>query len=410
MSFVTATNDGLLPTNARHLAFLERSIENVMHANSENTDLHAHAIYHWAKGVYLQGDEPGREITLTPLDGIAPARARWLWNLRVPLGAITLLGGREGEGKSTIAIDLIAQASRGELEGEYLGKPRNSIIVATEDSLRHTIIPRLLAADANMKRVFDLKMEDEGEQISLDVDIPELIAECARRRDIALIVFDPLLSRLGKLDTHKDSEVRQALEPLKVAAEEIGAAVLGLIHPNKSGSTDPLQTIMGSRAFTAVSRAVLYVVVDPEDQNQHLLGLAKSNLGPLNVPTKTYTFDPIVVGEDDGPIIATRIAWGKDVETRIGDALEASTENRSAIQDAMEWLTEYLTTVGGEAKASVALAEGKKAGHNDKTLRRARERLGYDFHKVGMPGVVVWSIPGYVKQVTAAQIEASRRS
>jgi AAA domain len=63
-----------------------------------------------------------------------------------------------------------------------------------------------------------------------------------------LLVLDPLMSRLSdRLDTHRDAEVRLALEPLAALANRAHLAVLGIIHHNKSGSTDPLQVIMGSR-------------------------------------------------------------------------------------------------------------------------------------------------------------------
>ena len=65
------------------------------------------------------------------------------------------------------------------------------------------------------------------------------------------------MSRLSdRIDTHRDAEVRLALEPLAALANRAGMSVLGIIHHNKSGSTDPLQVIMGSRAFTAVARSV----------------------------------------------------------------------------------------------------------------------------------------------------------
>jgi hypothetical protein len=55
------------------------------------------------------------------------------------------------------------------------------------------------------------------------------------------MLLDPLVSRLGDLDTHKDAEVRQALEPLVAIADRVNMAILGIIHHNKSGSSDPLQ-------------------------------------------------------------------------------------------------------------------------------------------------------------------------
>jgi hypothetical protein len=43
----------------------------------------------------------------------------------------------------------------------------------------------------------------------------------AREVDAVLLILDPLLSRLDdRLDTHKDADVRRALEPLVALAEK----------------------------------------------------------------------------------------------------------------------------------------------------------------------------------------------
>lgn len=76
----------------------------------------------------------------------------------------------------------------------------------------------------------------------------------AREVDALLLILDPLLGRLDdRLDTHKDADV-PALEPLVAAAHMINLAVLGLIHHNKSGSTDPLQVIMGEQGVRGCSK------------------------------------------------------------------------------------------------------------------------------------------------------------
>ena len=57
-----------------------------------------------------------------------------------------------------------------------------------------------------------------------------------------------------------------ALEPLVAMADMINISVLGLIHHNKSGATDPLQVVMASKAFPAVARSVHTVIPDPDDE------------------------------------------------------------------------------------------------------------------------------------------------
>lgn len=93
-----------------------------------------------------------RRLTLTRASGITMRRVRWLWLNKIPLGELSLLGGREGIGKSTVAYQLLADTTRGRLKGEFYGIPRPVIVVATEDSWEHTISPRLVAAEAKGSR------------------------------------------------------------------------------------------------------------------------------------------------------------------------------------------------------------------------------------------------------------------
>ena len=166
------------------------------------------------------------------------------------------------------------------MKGRFLGQPRSVLVAATEDSWEHTIVPRLMAAGADLDRVFriDVVTEDGVDGLlTLPSDIADL-HEAVRQSDAALVLLDPLMSRLSAhLDSHKDAEVRVALEPLTAFAKRAHVAVLGIIHVNKSSSADALNMIMGSRAFGAVARAVLMAVKNPEDDTC-LFGLAKNNL------------------------------------------------------------------------------------------------------------------------------------
>lgn len=121
------------------------------------------------------------------------------------------------------------------------------------------------------------------------------------------------MSRLdASLDTHRDGEVRQALEPLVATCDAAGMSVLGLIHHNKSGSTDPLQVIMASKAFPAVARSVNTVLVDPDDETggRRLFGTPKSNLGRSDLPVLSFTVGGWQYATDDGPGWTGQLALG----------------------------------------------------------------------------------------------------
>ena len=154
-------------------------------------------------------------MRLVPASSIKVKPVHWLWKDRIPLGELTLLAGREGIGKSTIAYTLAAWVTTGTMKGRFLGEPRSVLVAATEDSWEHTIVPRLMAAGANLEKVFRIDVIENGFYglLTLPSDIKGLL-DVVKTSDAALVLLDPLISRLSaQLDSHKDAEVRIALEP-----------------------------------------------------------------------------------------------------------------------------------------------------------------------------------------------------
>ncbi|MGD0862505.1 MAG: AAA family ATPase [Candidatus Limnocylindrales bacterium] len=342
-----------------------------------------------------------RSLRTTPAARIKTRPIKWLWDERLGLGTFDLLGGREGIGKSTWAFDLAAKISRGTLPGIYFGKPKGVIICASEDPWEQVIVPRLIAAGADLSRVYRVDVvtaDNIPGVLNLPADIPalgELIAE----HDAALVILDPLLSRLdAALDTHKDAEVRRALEPLVALADRTNSVVLGLIHVNKGMSTDPLSMLMASRAFPAVARAVLFMLKDPDDDGRLLLGEPKNNLGRVDLPTLSLTIEGVRVGELDGDVIwATRIRWGADIDRGIRDLVQSASEgpeDRTATGEAAGWMTDYLESVGGYANSVDVKREGVKAGHALRALERARSKACIASVSHGFPRQALWCLPG----------------
>ena len=98
--------------------------------------------------------------------------------------------------------------------------------------------------------------------------------------------------------------------PLPDQRSRSRCAVLGLIHVNKSNSSDPLTTIMASRAFAAVARAVLFVMVDPEDEQTRLLGQPRNNLGRADLPTLAFKIAGYrVASTAEGDAWTGKLAW-----------------------------------------------------------------------------------------------------
>lgn len=351
-----------------------------------------------------------RRMVLTPLSEIKLRRVKWLWEGRLALGTLGLLAGKEGLGKSTLAYWLAARITRGELVGEYAGEPKAVLVCATEDSYEHTIGPRLVAAGADLARVYRTEMvsyDDIHLGLSLPRDLIE-VRDAARETDAALLLLDPLMSRLGdNLDTHRDGDVRRALEPLVSVADETGMSILGLIHHNKSGATDPLQLVMGSKAFTAVARSVHTVVPDPDDETdtRRFFGTPKNNLGTTNLSTLAFTIGSHQVDTEDGPTWTGAIEWGEEISDSIAETMRKAAEgdeDRSAAGEAADWLEDWLTDQGGTAASAEIKAAGKKADHSLSALQRARKKLRIITETSGFPRQSFWSLPVVSSPVDSA--------
>jgi len=353
-------------------------------------------------GSSKQSATPGRRtVKLTRASDITVRPVRWLWKDRVPLGSLCLLGGREGIGKSTVAYTLAADITHGRLPGVYYGQPRSVIVAATEDSWEHTIVPRLMAAGADLARVYRADVStaegvDTGLSLPRDLDA---LGRTITEVDAALVLLDPLLSRLdAALDTHKDAEVRLALEPLTALADRVGVAVVGLIHVNKSTSTDPLTALMASRAFAAVARAVLFMMTDPDDESILLLGQPKNNLGRTDLPTLTFRIEGAHVADtDEGPVWTSRVRRIGQRAQSIREVLEsvgATAEARSATGEAAGWLEGHLTNQGGTDESASVKEAGRKAGHSRDALYRALKGLKGTTESRGFPRHTYWSLPG----------------
>jgi len=344
-----------------------------------------------------------RHIVLTSAADIKPRPVFWLWKNRLALGTLGLLAGREGTGKSTLSYWITARLTRGDLYGIYQGTPKAVLVCATEDSWEHTIVPRLIAAGADLHKVFRVEVVN-ADDIHVGLSLPrDLLAveSAAEQTGAALLLLDPLMSRLGDLDTHRDAEVRQALEPLVAIADRTNMAILGLIHHNKSGSSDPLQLVMGSKAFTAVARSVHTVIPDPDDDTnqRRLFGTPKNNLGRSDLPTFTFTIVGHPIHTDEGTAWTGCLEWGEELEGSIDDAMERAAggnEERGATGEAADWLSDYVASKGGQVASSDAKKAGRAAGHAERTVKRAASKLRLIVTNSGFPRMTYWELPSEI--------------
>lgn len=296
-----------------------------------------------------------RRLRLTPGSAFRIKPVRWVWADRMPVGEITLIPGREGAGKSTFLAWQAAAITRGELPGMFHGVPKGVLYAATEDSWEYTIAPRMIAAGADMGRVFRIDVEHaevdglaRHGKLSLPVDT-RLIPEAAAEVDAACLMCDPVISIIDdKINTFKAQELRSALEPLKRAVEEAQIALAGLVHFNKTKDTDVLSMISGSRAWPEVARAVIAIAVDKDaEQYTCVVSQVKNNLGRSDLPHLTYTIRTHVITAADHEVADVdveigRLLWTGETDRGVEDILSTSKDSAPATGDATQAVVSYV--------------------------------------------------------------------
>lgn len=315
---------------------------------------------------------------------LTPQPVRWLWEYWLALGKLHILAGAPGQGKTTIAIAAMATVTIG---GRWPDgtrcEPGNVLMWSGEDDPADTLLPRLMAAGADPSRCYFVGgtcIDGELQAFDPSRDMAALELQAQIIGDIKLLVVDPVVSAVAG-DSHKNTEVRRALQPLVDLASRLDAAVLGISHFSKGGAgSDPASRVVGSIAFTAVARVVLVAAkVKSEDgEDRRILARGKSNIGPDD-----GGFEYLIEQVEPLPgILASRIAWGKAVEgsarellTDPADTSEAPDAGEAnAKNSAEEFLIEVLKD--GPTPSKLVEIEAKQAGIAWRTLRRAADCLG----------------------------------
>ena len=337
----------------------------------------------WTPGTDPAPDDRPASVRLCD---VAPQALQWLWRGRIPLGKLSFIVGDPGLGKSFLVADLAARVSAGLAwpDAPAHRTPGDVWLVSLEDDLADTIRPRLDAAGADVSRIHALP-----DLFSLDADLTRLDVAVSHTPEARLLVIDPIAACLGKVDSHKNAEVRGALAPLAALAARRRLAVVCIHHLNKSTAGPALYRPAGSLAFSAAARAVWLVAADRQDKRRRLLLPIKSNLA------ETLTGLAYCI-EDDAARAVGRIVWDpRPIEIGADDALAVwtteETERRQERKEAAEFLQ---ATLAGGAVATTDLQRlTKEAGHAWATVRRAlRELKAMTFRKGGKGGRWYWRL------------------
>jgi len=332
----------------------------------------------------MYSEEPLPPKTTWACD-VVPEPVRWLWPGRIPLGKLVVLDGDPAAGKSTLALDLAARVTTGATwpDGTQGGQPRSVLLLSAEDGLADTITPRLVAAGADLGKVLALQAVAIPAEVGWQYAFPSLardvrqLSALLEQHDFALCIVDVLMAYLGgRVDSHKDADIRSVLAPLAEVAEKHQTTIILIRHLNKSGNGSAIYRGGGSIGIIGAARAAYLIARDPNEPTRRIIAVTKSNLS-VEPPALAYR---LVDAPEHG---CARVEWETEPLDGITAAMllrePADELEREETNAAEAWLTDYLVANGGDATTSDLRNAVNAAGFEWNTVRKHLPKIAKSF-------------------------------
>ncbi|MET9203347.1 AAA family ATPase [Gordonia sp. NPDC003585] len=332
----------------------------------------------------------------------------------------------EGEpdvGKSTMTLMWAAMVSNGgpwprSVVGEDesrnekgLAEPAGIVLVGVEDDLADTVVPRLIAAGADLDRLSTMARPRDNEGRPIPFLIPDDVDKLRRaieEVDARLVIIDPISAFMSDaVKPGSDTANRKALMTLADVAEQTGAAIVLVRHLNKGTGMSAKHRGGGSIAYTALARSVLLAAkLSPSEDRENTearygLALTKGNLAPAS---KTLGYQLVSSSSDpDSPIVLWAGLLDESADQLVGaDGAKGDARKAAPARDEAERLIREILAAGPVDAKEVRKMVQAEAGCSEKTVTNAANKIGVVKTPVRVEGGSridhwTWALSGRIK-------------
>jgi hypothetical protein len=322
-------------------------------------------------------------ITVAPAAAFSPVPWEMLWRERIPVGCLVVIAGPPGMGKSTLETAIAAELSQ---EG------RVGIISNLEDDPESVITPRLMAAGADLSKVFLVQPQD-APKLPRELD---RLAHLVRSSGASYLILDPIQAHF---DPERRLHDRRHLATLMQLARETGCAIIGMHHTTKSGfktNVSAIEAIGGPQGgLSGAARAVYLYGYDPEDEDRRCLACAKLN-GLDRPPALIIEHEAVEVKAPGAAIEAGLLRFVEEAVRDTEDVLSRGQRHRSRDAEAVEWVSEFLADGAGCARpVGEVRSAARELEFSWPTILRAATTIGIERQKLGFgaDGFWNWRLP-----------------
>jgi putative DNA primase/helicase len=369
----------------------------------------------WGARARAESDQAEGDLVTTRLNTVRPKPLRWLVPGFIPVGKLSLMAGEGGHGKSVSTLTIAADVTQGRpcfgLDYDP-GGPADVLLVSCEDDMEDTVLPRLLAAGADVSRV---RKVDGIRQKNGRPSLFSMAHYEAMERDLEthpetrLVIIDPVGAFVGRagVDDHKNSALTALLQPMHDLASRCKVAILLVCHMNKLASAKAVHRIIGGVGYVNTVRVSYILAPDPEDETRKIITPLKVNLGAkesgiafrvrsLTAEEQAAALAPYgELSDEDRETLARqlfRLAWdGRDFrsadEILSGSNAKPKEDKRAK---AVAWLRQTLAK--GPVPSDQVITLARAAGFGKDLIWGAKDEAGVRARKGGMKGGWSWEL------------------
>ena len=326
---------------------------------------------------YDKGTSPYNEqkkklsLDIVSMAEIEEKEPEWLIRDFIPKGAITILAGDGGVGKTTVWCDIVASISSGTYtffeDRNYSliedRKPQKVMYFSSEDDISTTLKGRLRMNGANMSNILTMELYDERfQEIKYN---SEYLKDLIHEHKPVLLVFDPLQGFLpNNVNMGYRNQMRNTLSPLIGFGESLGVTTLIVCHTNKKSDTSARGRISDSSDIWDIARNV-FIVGHTGENDLRYLSHEKCNYGPLQ--------DTVLFSIDDGAITYRGDTTKKDRDFMSKKSYDR--KNKGAKDEAKEFILDQLKEHDGSMDSDELSELAKATGYSKSNFDKARAIL-----------------------------------
>ena len=352
-------------------------------------------------------------VVLVRATDVIIRQKNWLWEGHLARGGLELMTGIPGLGKSQVQCSYVACATTGcpwPDGAKGLPAPVNVIMVTAEDALDQDVVPRLIAAKADLNRVHILKCiktDEKQRQFLLSEDLARIEQAMAKLGNVGLITLDPITAYMGsKIDSRRATEVRSQLGPLKDFAEGSQVAFSAITHPAKNAGKRAIDHFIESQAFIAAARighACFAEVIEEAGEKKvtgRVLFTTVKHTSTGAMSTLAFRIiGGVVVGQDEQTrttITSSHVVWDEKPVDITADGALAAGDSKGEAKGEQAEVKKFLLNLlaaGKEVPQQEIMEAGAQIGFSEKQIRSAARKLGVVMTKSGFQGASLWILP-----------------